>query len=59
MFGAVAGAILGPLVFAPIFKGRQLSAPALAVPWLIGGAMLLVASLLFSTSGPIQNESPR
>lgn len=43
MFGAVAGAILGPLVFAPIFKGRQLSAPALAVPWLIGGAMMLIA----------------
>ena len=43
MFGAVAGAILGPLVFAPIFKGRQLSAPALAVPWLVGGAMQLIA----------------
>jgi MFS family permease len=43
MFGAVAGAILGPLVFAPIFRGRQLSAPALAVPWLIGGSMMLIA----------------
>jgi MFS family permease len=43
MFGAVVGAILGPLVFGPIFKGRQLSAPALAVPWLIGGAMMLIA----------------
>jgi MFS family permease len=43
MFGAVVGAILGPLVFAPIFKGRQLSAPALAVPWLIGGALMLIA----------------
>ena len=43
MFGAVAGAILGPLVFAPIFRGRQLSAPALAVPWLAGGAMMLTA----------------
>jgi MFS family permease len=43
MSGAIVGAILGPLVFAPIFKGRQLSAPALAVPWLAGGAMMLIA----------------
>ena len=43
MSGAIVGAILGPLVFAPIFKGRQLSAPALALPWLAGGALMLVA----------------
>jgi MFS family permease len=43
MFGAVAGAILGPVLFAPIFRGRQLSAPALAVPWLVGGALMLIA----------------
>jgi MFS family permease len=43
MFGAVFGAILGPAVFSPIFKGRDLQAAALAVPWLAGAAMMLVA----------------
>ena len=43
MSGAIVGAVLGPLVFAPIFKGRQLSAPALALPWLAGGALMLIA----------------
>jgi MFS family permease len=43
MFGAVFGAILGPAVFAPIFRGRDLEAAALAVPWLAGAAMMIVA----------------
>jgi MFS family permease len=43
MFGAVFGAILGPAVFSPIFKGRDLHAAALAMPWLAGAAMMLVA----------------
>ncbi len=43
MFGAVFGAILGPAVFAPIFRGRELSAEALAVPWLAGAAMMVIA----------------
>jgi MFS family permease len=43
MFGAVFGAILGPAVFAPIFRGRDLEAAALAVPWLAGAAMMVVA----------------
>ena len=43
MFGAVVGAILGPAVFSPIFKGRELQAGALALPWLAGAGMMLVA----------------
>lgn len=43
MSGAVVGAILGPAVFAPIFNGRELSSHALAVPWLIGAGLMLVA----------------
>ncbi len=43
MFGAVFGAILGPVVFSPIFRGRELEAAELAVPWLAGAAMMLVA----------------
>jgi MFS family permease len=46
MFGSVFGAILGPTVFAPIFRGREVSAESLLVPWMAGGAMLLLASLL-------------
>ena len=46
MFGSVFGAILGPTVFAPIFRGRDVSGEALLLPWLAGGAMLLVASVI-------------
>jgi len=46
MFGAVFGAILGPAVFSPIFKGRHLEAAELAVPWLAGAAMMLIALLV-------------
>ena len=46
MFGAVFGAILGPAVFSPIFKGRGLEAAALAVPWLAGAAMMVIALLV-------------
>src|SRR5687768_2033459 len=43
MFGAVFGAILGPAVFSPIFRGRELEAAALAVPWFAGAGMMVVA----------------
>jgi MFS family permease len=46
MFGSVFGAILGPTVFAPIFRGRDVSAEALLIPWLAGGAMLVLASVI-------------
>src|SRR4051812_49061068 len=34
MFGAVFGAILGPTVFAPMFRGREVSGSSLLLPWL-------------------------
>lgn len=43
LFGAVFGAILGPAVFSPIFRGRELSAEALALPWLAGAGMMVIA----------------
>lgn len=46
MFGAVFGAILGPTVFAPIFRGREVSAASLLIPWLGAAALLLVAAVL-------------
>jgi MFS family permease len=43
LFGAVSGAIFGPLVFGPIFSGRALTPQQLAWPWL--------ASCLFAAGG--------
>jgi len=40
LFGAVFGAILGPAVFSPIFRGRELSAAALTVPWLAAAGIM-------------------
>lgn len=48
LFGSVIGASLGPLVFGPLFAGRELDTDSLVVPWLAAGAILaagLVASL--------------
>jgi MFS family permease len=40
--GSLFGAALGPLVFRPLFAGKELDADALVVPWLVGGAIMLV-----------------
>ena len=36
LFGAVSGAIWGPLIFGPLFAHRSTDAGSLAAPWLIG-----------------------
>jgi MFS family permease len=46
LFGAVAGAILGPFVFGPLFAGRHLDARGLVVPWLAAGGFMIVALAL-------------
>jgi MFS family permease len=49
LFGAVSGAIWGPLIFGPLFAHRSTDAESLAAPWLIGVPFLaagLVLSLL-------------
>jgi MFS family permease len=43
LFGSVFGAILGPLVFSPLFAGKHVEADALTVPWLAAGGLALVA----------------
>ena len=43
LFGSVFGAILGPLVFGPLFADRELDAAALTVPWLAAGGISLLA----------------
>src|SRR3954452_21928499 len=42
LFGAVFGAILGPLVFSPLLAGRDFDGDALAPLWLAAGAFMLV-----------------
>jgi MFS family permease len=42
LFGAVFGALLGPLLFGPLFAGRELDADSLVVPFLAAGAIMLV-----------------
>ena len=42
LFGAVFGALLGPLFFGPLFAGKQLDSDALVTPWLAGAGLMLV-----------------
>jgi MFS family permease len=42
LFGAVFGALLGPLLFGPMFSGRDLDLDALVVPWLAAGGIMVV-----------------
>jgi MFS family permease len=42
LFGAVSAAIFGPLVFGPMFAGRELTPDQLVVPWLSSGIFLVV-----------------
>src|SRR3954471_6664369 len=46
LFGAVFGAILGPLVFSPLLAGRDFDGHALAPLWLAAGAFMLVGLAL-------------
>lgn len=46
LFGAVAGAVLGPFVFSPLFAGRDLDADGLVVPWLAAGGFWIGALVL-------------
>src|SRR5918999_69049 len=42
LFGAVFGALLGPLLFGPIFAGEHLDADGLVLPWLLAGGVMVV-----------------
>src|SRR3954451_1176151 len=46
LFGAVFGALLGPLVWRPLFGDREFDTQGLVVPWLVAAAMLGAAFLL-------------
>jgi MFS family permease len=46
LFGALFGAALGPLVFRPLFAGKDLELDTLVVPWFAAAAMCVVGLLL-------------
>jgi MFS family permease len=46
LFGALFGAALGPLVFRPLFAGKDLELDTLVVPWLAAAAMSVIGIIL-------------
>jgi MFS family permease len=46
LFGSLFGAALGPLVFRPLFAGKELAPDALVVPWLAAGGIMVVGLVL-------------
>ena len=52
LFGAVSGAVWGPLVFGPVFANRSTDAHALAAPWLIGVPFLAAGFVIASFVRP-------
>ncbi len=46
LFGSLFGAALGPLVFRPLFAGKELDTEALVVPWLAAGGIMAVGLVL-------------
>jgi MFS family permease len=69
--GSLFGAALGPLVFRPLFAGKELDADALVVPWLVGGGIMLVGmaivllvrpdpqKIAFAIGGHVQHDGSR
>ena len=55
LFGAVAGAVFGPLIFGPIFAGKALTPDELALPWL-GSSLFALAGFLVSLARPPRPE---
>ena len=46
LFGALFGAALGPLVFRPLFAGKDFELGTLVIPWFVAAAMALVGLIL-------------
>ena len=42
LFGALFGAALGPLVFRPLFAGKELDTEALVIPWIAAAGIMVV-----------------
>ena len=46
LFGALFGAALGPLVFRPLFAGKDFELDTLVIPWFVASAMALVGLII-------------
>ena len=46
LFGALFGAALGPLVFRPLFAGKELDTEALVLPWVAAAGIMVVGLVL-------------
>jgi MFS family permease len=46
LFGALFGAALGPLVFRPLFAGKDFDLDTLVIPWFVASAMALVGLII-------------
>jgi MFS family permease len=52
LFGALFGAALGPLVFRPLFAGKDFELDTLVIPWVVAAAMCIVGLLIAQTIRP-------
>jgi len=52
LFGALFGAALGPLVFRPMFAGKDLELDTLVVPWFAAAAICVVGLIVVLTIRP-------
>jgi MFS family permease len=46
LFGALFGAALGPLVFRPLFAGKELDTEALVIPWIAAAGIMVIGLVL-------------
>jgi MFS family permease len=46
LFGALFGAALGPLVFRPLFEGKELDTDALVLPWIAAAGIMVIGLAL-------------
>src|SRR3954453_22827545 len=59
LFGVVSGAVWGPVVFGPMFSGKELTADDLVVPCLVASVFTAVGlALSFAAGPPPQGLSP-
>jgi len=56
LFGAVSGALWGPLLFGPLFSDREATAHALAWPWLLGVPFMALGLAISSLVRPDPKE---
>jgi MFS family permease len=56
LFGAVSGALWGPVVFGPLFAHRAIDAQGLVGPWLVGIPFMIVGLVIVSFVRPDPKE---